>query len=40
MNQNCSCVAVFYDSAFPVPTGDGELKRIQINLSIKEWKVI
>lgn len=40
MNQDGSCVAVFYDSAFPVPTGDGELKRIQINLTIKEWKVI
>lgn len=35
-----SAVAVFYDRAFPVPKDDAELKSIQINLSIKEWKVI
>ena len=40
MNQDGSCVAVFYSNALSVPTGDGTLKRIQINLSIKEWKVI
>lgn len=34
-----SGVAVFYASSLIVPTGDAELKRIQINLSIKEWKV-
>ena len=34
-----SGVAIFYASAMIVPTGDAELKRIQINLSIKEWKV-
>ena len=32
-------VAIFYANAFPVPTGDAELKKIQINLKIKEWKV-
>lgn len=32
-------VAVFYENSFPVPTGDKELKRIQINLTIKEWSV-
>lgn len=31
-------IAVFYDGAFPVPTGEADLKRIQINLTIKEWK--
>lgn len=31
-------VAVFYGNASPVPTGDAELKRIQINLTIKEYK--
>lgn len=31
-------IAVFFDGAFPVPTGEAELKRIQINLKIKEWK--
>lgn len=34
-----SAVAIFYASALIVPTGDAELKSIQINLSIKEWKV-
>lgn len=34
-----SAVAVFYMNAFPVPTGDAELKKIQINLRIKEWTV-
>lgn len=29
---------VFYDNAFPVPTGEAELKRMQINLHIKQWK--
>ena len=32
-------VAVFYSHSLIVPTGDAELKSIQINLSIKEWKV-
>lgn len=31
-------IAVFFDSSFPVPTGEADLKRIQINLKIKEWK--
>lgn len=34
-----SGVAIFYAHALVVPTGDAELKSIQINLSIKEWKV-
>ena len=32
-------IAVFYDSASPVPTGDMELKSIKINLKIQEWRV-
>ena len=32
-------VAIFYESSLVVPTEDAELKRIQINLSIKEWSV-
>ncbi len=32
-------IAVFYSSAMPVPTGTDELKRIQINLKVKEWRV-
>jgi hypothetical protein len=34
-----SGVAIFYAHSLIVPTGDAELKRIQINLSVKEWKV-
>lgn len=31
-------VVIFYGNSFPVPTGEANLKRIQINLEIKEWK--
>lgn len=31
-------VVIFYDNSFPVPTGEADLKRIQINLHIKTWK--
>lgn len=34
-----SAVAFFYAHSLIVPTGDAELKSIQINLSVKEWKV-
>lgn len=34
-----SAVAIFYAGAQPIDTGDAELKRIQINLKVKEWKV-
>lgn len=33
-------IAIFYDRALIVPTGDAELKRIEIRLTIKEWSVI
>lgn len=39
ITDNGSGVAIFYANSLIVPTGDAELKRIQINLSIKEWKV-
>ena len=32
-------IAAFYAGSFPVPTGEMDLKRIQINIEIKEWKV-
>ena len=32
-------VVIFYDSAFTVQTDDAELKKIQINLLVREWKV-
>lgn len=31
-------VAIFYENAFPIDTGDANLKRIQVNLSVREWK--
>jgi hypothetical protein len=31
-------LCVFYENAFPVPTEEAELKRMQINLHIKQWK--
>lgn len=35
-----SVVAIFYASAIGgIPTGDAELKKIQVNLTVKEWKV-
>lgn len=37
--DNGSAVAIFYGSSLVVPTGEADLKRIDINLTIKEWKV-
>lgn len=37
--DNGSGVAIFYTDAFPVPTGDDFIKKIQININIKEWMV-
>lgn len=31
-------VVIFYNNSFPVPTGDANLKRIQVDLQIKAWK--
>lgn len=36
---NGNGIAVFYESAGPVPTGDADLKSIKINLEIQEWSV-
>ncbi|EOZ2853475.1 hypothetical protein ACQQ4G_003141 [Listeria monocytogenes] len=36
---NGNGLAVFYSESLVIPTGDAELKKIQINLAIKEWKV-
>lgn len=36
---NGSGIDVSYSGSFPIQTGDSELKRMQINLKIKEWKV-
>lgn len=37
--DNGSAVAVFYSQGLVVPTGNAELKRIEVNLIIKEWSV-
>ncbi len=34
-----SAVAVFYANSIPVPELDAELKKLQINLTVKEWSV-
>lgn len=31
-------VVIFYEDSSPVPTGEADLKRMQINLKIKAWK--
>ena len=33
-------VVIFYSNALPVPTGEADLKRYQVNLQIKAWKGI
>lgn len=32
-------LAISYANTLIVPTGDAEVKRIQVNLNVKEWKV-
>lgn len=39
MVDDGSAVAVFYGNALIAPTGDEELKKMQINLQCKEWRV-
>ena len=34
-----TAVAIFYSNSLVIPTGDAELKKIQINLDVKEWSV-
>lgn len=36
---NSKSVVISYDNAFPVPTGEDDIKRIQINLNIQEWGI-
>lgn len=37
--DNGSGVAFFYDGSYAVPIDEPDMKRIQINLIIKEWRV-
>lgn len=40
ITESGSAVAIFYAGALAnLPTGDAELKKIQINLTVKEWSV-
>lgn len=40
VNADGTAVAIFYANAFgDLPTGDAELEKIEINLTIKEWRV-
>lgn len=32
-------LAISYANTLPLPTSDAEIKRIQVNLNVKEWKV-
>ena len=36
---NGNAVVVLYSNSFVVPPGDAELKKIEIHLNVKEWKV-
>lgn len=38
--ESGSGIAVFYSNSFYIPSGEAELFKIQINLSIKLWKVV
>ena len=31
-------IAAFYDGFLPIPSGEADLKKIQVNIIIKEWK--
>lgn len=37
--SNGNGIVIDYAGSFPVQTGEEALKRVQINLNIKEWKV-
>lgn len=37
--EDGTAVAIFYANSFVVPTGDAELRKIQVNLDVKEWSV-
>lgn len=36
---NGSGVAIFYDGAYAVPIDEANMRRMQVNLQIKEWRI-
>ena len=38
ITESGTTIVVFYDNAFYVPTGEADLKKLQINLKIYVWK--
>lgn len=38
MATDTGTVVIFYENSFPVDTGEANLKRIQINLKVMEWR--
>lgn len=39
VTESGSAIVIFYANSLPFPVEDDELKKIQINLTVKEWKV-
>jgi hypothetical protein len=39
-STNDGAAVIFYANSFPVPTAEADLKRIQVNLNVKEWRDI
>lgn len=37
--DNGSGVALFYDGSYSVPIDEANMRRIQVNLKIKEWRI-
>ena len=37
-DTDSGAIAVFFDTAFLVPSGEADIFKMQINLKIKEWK--
>lgn len=37
--EDCVGIAITYENAIPIPIESADMKRIQINLKIKEWSV-
>lgn len=38
LSTDTGAVLIFYGNSFPIDTGEAGLKRIQINLEVKEWR--